>query len=120
MQRALDQLYLRVNRPGAAAGNDDDVAHRSAVAHCILKHDLVVPKNDGAPAYVPSASDIDEALSARTGLAMLFRHGDANRLPNECKKSLTSFSFVQNGFILPPELSNQVISCVIDPTDVAT
>ena len=34
------------------------------------------------------------------------------------KKSLSAFSFGNNGFLLAPEMSNQVLSCIVDPTDV--
>src|SRR5262249_54283895 len=34
------------------------------------------------------------------------------------KKSLPSFAFGTNSFILAPQISNQVLSCLVDPTDI--
>src|SRR6516165_5011984 len=51
-------------------------------------------------------------------LRNLFRHGDMSRLEVTEKKSLTSFSFGSSGFIMPPEMSSTVLSCLVDPTDV--
>jgi HK97 family phage major capsid protein len=48
----------------------------------------------------------------------LFRHGDQNRLPLEFRKSLTAFSLGANGVILAPQISDQVLSCLVDPSDV--
>src|SRR5262249_29450823 len=48
-----------------------------------------------------------------------WRHGDPNKCDNEIRKSLTSFSFGSNQFILPPQLATQVLSCLADETDVA-
>jgi len=39
-------------------------------------------------------------------------------LPLEFRKSLTAFSLGSNGFILAPQISDQVLSCLVDPTDV--
>src|SRR5262249_51202869 len=47
----------------------------------------------------------------------LFRHGNMDRLDHLEKKSLTAFSFGTNAFILAPEMSGVVLSCLVDPTD---
>src|SRR5262249_50250724 len=39
-------------------------------------------------------------------------------LDNTIRKSMTSFSFGTNQFILPPTLASQVLSCIVDPTDL--
>jgi hypothetical protein len=77
----------------------------------------MVPRNDGGgSAYVPGSAEIDEALIVRKAIGNLFRHGDPSRLDLMEKKSLTSFSFCSNAFILPPAMSDQVLSCVVDPS----
>src|SRR5262249_25713335 len=76
-------------------------------------------KNDGNAAdYTPSPSEIDEALLAKKAIRSLFRHGDQNRLPLEFRKSLTSLSFGSNAFILAPQMSDTVLSCLVDETDI--
>ena len=68
--------------------------------------------------YTPSPSEIDEALTARKAMRALWRHGDPSRLEPTEKKSLSSFAFGTNSFILAPQISNQVLSCLVDPADV--
>src|SRR5262245_23287311 len=119
LETSLNAVLLRTNRPGREPV-DDDVAERAdARGLCIIKHALTIPKNDGNTAeYTPSASEIDEALLAKKAIRSLFRHGDPNRLPLEFRKSLTSFSLGANSFILAPEMSNTVLSCLVDDTDL--
>jgi len=54
---------------------------------------------------------------ATTALDAFFRHGNIDRV--EHKKSLTSFSFGSNQFVLLPQMSDRVLSCLVDPTDIA-
>jgi len=42
-----------------------------------------------------------------------------DRLDNLQRKSLSSFAYGSNQFILPPQLSNRVLSCLTDLEDVA-
>jgi hypothetical protein len=69
---------------------------------------------------MPSPTDIDEAVTARTALTNLWRLADPNRLDQLQRKSLSSFSLGTNEILLPPVLSNQVLSCITDPTDIAS
>src|SRR5262245_8838857 len=119
LETSLNAVLLRTNRPGREPV-DDDVAERAdARGLCIIKHALTIPKNDGNTAeYSPGPSEIDEALLAKKAITSLFRHGDPNRLPLEFRKSLTSFSLGANSFILAPEMSNTVLSCLVDDTDL--
>jgi HK97 family phage major capsid protein len=93
---------------------------RDAIQYCHTKHEISVPKNDGrAPLYTPSSCEVDEAVLATKALRSLFRHGNVDRLDNLEKKSLTSFAFGSNQFVLPPQMSDRVLSCLVDPTDVS-
>jgi hypothetical protein len=67
----------------------------------------------------PSPSHVDEALAARRGLHALIRHGDMNKLDAFERKSLSAFSFGTNAFMMAPEMSNQVLSCLVDPSDLS-
>jgi HK97 family phage major capsid protein len=85
------------------------------------RHDLLVPKRDGPqPDYVPSGIEIDDAMLATKAIRSLLRHGDIERLPGEERKSLTAFSFGNSGWILPPQLADRVLSCLVDQTSVAS
>jgi len=57
---------------------------------------------------------------ARRALKNLFRHGDAARLDAIERKSLSSFNFGSNQFLLAPEMSSRVLSCLENQTDVAS
>jgi HK97 family phage major capsid protein len=120
--KSIDELYKITRRPSFGGSSDtiSDFVRKDATEYCQVKHDLATPKNDGVSAeYVPSPSEIDNALLARKALRGLFRHGNVDRLDNLEKKSLTSFAFGSNQFFLTPEMSGRVISCIHDPTDVA-
>jgi hypothetical protein len=108
-----------MQRPGGFGGNDvADLERKDAVEFCRIKHELATPKNDGlSPVYLPSSSEIEDATLATKALHSLFRHGNADRV--EHKKSLSSLTFRSNQFVLAPEMSNRVLSCLVDPTDVA-
>src|SRR5262249_5540529 len=87
---------------------DDIVAERKdAIGLCQTRRNLTVPKIDAGVRddHTPSSGEIDEALLHRKAIRSLFRHGDASRLDHLEKKSLSSFSFGQNGFLLAPEMS---------------
>jgi hypothetical protein len=58
-------------------------------------------------------------LLHRKALRNLIRYGDLARLDQLERKSLTSFSFGANSFILAPEMSSTVLSCLFDDTDLA-
>ena len=62
---------------------------------------------------------IEDGLRYRRGLRGLWRHGDPGKCDATERKSLTSFSFGSNSFILPPTLATQALSCIVDPTDVS-
>jgi hypothetical protein len=81
---------------------------------------LTVPKYRCwvADDYLPSNSEIDEALAARKALKSLFRNCDA-RLAHLQKKGLSSFGFGTKAFLLPPEMSTRALSCLISPPDVS-
>jgi len=55
IEKSVNELFKKVSRPGfSAERDDDDLARKDATQLCIIKHALVVPKNDGNTAeYVP-------------------------------------------------------------------
>jgi HK97 family phage major capsid protein len=85
---------------------------------CRTKHALDVPKIETAE-YNPPAAYVDEAIAARRGLRALIRHGDMNKLDAFERKSLSAFSLGTNQFMMAPEMSNQVLSCLVDPSDLS-
>jgi len=122
LAKSLDGVLVRLNRPGTERGaSDNEIEIRKQAADfCILRRNVTVPKSDGgANNYVPSPSEIDDAITARTALTNLWRLGDPNRLQGDQRKSLSSFMFGTNEFLLPPVMATQVLSCITDLTDVS-
>jgi HK97 family phage major capsid protein len=122
LETSVNDIWKRISRPGAEHVVDDDaaLARKSASELCRIRRSLTVPKLDIGVAddYAPSSSEIDEALAARKALKSLFRNGEA-RLDHLQKKSLSSFSFGTNAFLLPPEMSSRILSCLVSPTDIS-
>ena len=119
LEASINDILKRQQRPGGE-GHGESSERSNAIEFCILKHDIDVPKTDGTTSiYVPSQTAIDTAITATRAIRSLFRHGNLGRLDPTEKKSLTSFSFGSNQFFLPPQMSDRVLSCLADPTDVA-
>jgi hypothetical protein len=93
-------------------------AKDEAVEYCKARRALTTPKieADVSPDYQPTSTD--EAV--RRAPKNLFRVGDSARLGDPLQtKSLSSFAFGSNSFLLAPTLADRVVSCIHDPTDVA-
>ena len=71
-----------------------------------------MPKTDhGDPEYqrfAPTETDIEEAITARKAVKRLFKATSLENLSPIERKGLSSFSLGASGFILPPEISNEV------------
>jgi len=65
VEKSINELYLRTNRPGPDRGGVADIERKSAVEFCVLKHELDVPKADGQAPYTPSSAEVENA--ANTG-----------------------------------------------------
>lgn len=117
---SVNELFKKLHRPGAEGFSENADERKDATEYCVVKHDIQVPKVDGSqPIYVPSPQEIDTAPVARKALKSLLRHGNLDRIDNLEKKSLTSFSLGSNQFILAPQMSNRVLSCFVDQSDIA-
>src|SRR5215471_7755650 len=122
IEQSVNELYRNAHRPGAAWETKDEsnFERKEAIGLCRNRRALTVPKIDGGVSddYAPSSHEIDEALLCRKAMRALLRNGDAARLDPMFQKSLSAFSFGGTGYLLPPEMSNQVLRCIVDPTDI--
>src|SRR5262249_55334086 len=122
IEQSVNELYKTTQRPGAAWETKDEsnFERKEAIGLCRNRRALTVPKIDGGVSddYTPHASEIDEALVCRKAMKALMRYGDPARLDQTFQKSLSAFSFGGSGYLLPPEISNQVLRCIVDPTDI--
>jgi HK97 family phage major capsid protein len=123
IEKSINALYVKVNRPGSIQTTSDDEAleRKDAIGLCKTRRALTVPKIDAGVSdnYQPSSAEIDDGLLARRGIKNLWRHANPERLDQLERKSLSSFTLGTNAFILPPTLATQALSCIVDPTDMS-
>jgi len=67
---------------------------------------------------VASEDAITEAKAHLDAVGALMKTTDVGRLPDFQRKALSSFSFGANGFLLPVEMSDRILSCLTGPTDI--
>ena len=90
---------------------------KQATAYLQTRH--VIKSGSAAPAQFAPA-DINSAMLARKAFASFLRAGCSERemvLEPE-RKALSEFSMGGNGVLLPPEISDRMLSCLADPGDL--
>ena len=123
---ALDAL-LKSERFGSVAAGEakpDDEMQKSAVTYYKSIHDFHHKGDKGAPAFNPNAIDADkvkEYATVRSGFAKMIRSDAAAGMgfgftPEE-QKAISTISHGDRYF-LPTEISNQVIRCFTDESDI--
>ncbi|WP_454617539.1 phage major capsid protein [Bradyrhizobium cenepequi] len=121
LRRAVDNIILRISRPGSDHGEFSPDADRAAARALLeLKHHLHVTKRDPQQPFVCTEAQLDDAVAYTKAFGALLHTTDIGALAPEYRKALSSFAFGSNGFILPPEMSDRIISCIVDPTDVTS
>jgi len=118
LEAAIETLSKKVGRPGGPEFSDE-VNRKAALGLLELRHLARVPKRDAEHPFKPTEEQIAEAATAIKGVRGLLKTTDIGNLPEDCRKALTSFNLGSSGFILPPEMSSRVLSCLEDITDVA-
>jgi HK97 family phage major capsid protein len=122
LQRAVDTLSLRLNRPsaGALGGDFSPGAERAAARGLLeLKHMLRVPKADFAHPFRPSEDDLTEAeIACKAMRHVLKLSGGIEGLDGVERKALSSFMLGSSGWLLPPEWSQTILSCLEQKTDL--
>jgi hypothetical protein len=118
IEASVNELFRKTGRPRADGYRDDVVFERKVPPRCAALGTCLKCRRSRRPSTFNSAQ-IDEAIAARRGFKSLIRHRDMNKLDaHECK-SLSAFSFGTNHFPMAPEMSNQVLSCLADPSDLS-
>jgi HK97 family phage major capsid protein len=120
MQDSMNNLIRKMTRSGGPNTTDGAVDERKhAIDLLELKHQWKVPKQDPEHPFQPTEDQITEAITANKAVRALMHTTDVAMLSPEYRKSLSSFSMGASGFILPPEISNKILSCLVYPTDVS-
>src|SRR6516165_11141730 len=121
LEQSVNDLLLKMGRPGGgdfnAAGRD---ARESAIGLLEQKHCSVATKRDvSLPEQHFSEAQIDEAKLAIAGIRSLMHSTSIDQVPLDQRKALSAFSFGSQGFLLAPEISSQILSCLESVTDIA-
>ena len=122
--RTADQMIAKLHRAGGmqvgGAGEDFEAERKQALGLLELKQQFRSTKRDPAAEPLrPTEEQITEAATACKAIKAVMHSTDVTQLTPEQRKSLTSFNMGASGFILPPEMSNQILSCLVYPTDVS-
>jgi HK97 family phage major capsid protein len=122
LESTVNNVLKRLDRPsggnGFGAGLDE---RKSALDLLATKHAIINSKRDAAAPPEPnfSAEQVNEAQLAIRGLRSLMHTTHIDAVPLDQRKALSSFSFGSSGFLLPPEMSNTILSCLVLATNVA-
>jgi HK97 family phage major capsid protein len=121
LESAINIVSKKLNRPGVGAADVGALSLRESARGLLeLKHYARTPKAapDEQP-FCPSEAELEEAEHAVRGLRHLFKCTTIDQLPLIERKALTSFNMGASGFVLVPEMSARILSCLTDITDVA-
>jgi HK97 family phage major capsid protein len=122
LEDAMNQIMKRLGRPGSDPEDVDKAKLRKqAVGLLEYKHYDKFNKQQHVfeQPFKPTDEQIAEAEVAVKGMRALMHTTNIDSLPSEYRKALSAFTFGSQGFILAPELSNEILSCLIDINDIA-
>jgi HK97 family phage major capsid protein len=121
LESSVNDLLLKMGRPSGGGDGFGDVDERkSAVGLLEQRHYNRQTKHDGAIVELSfSNEEISEAMLANKAMHKLLHATSIDILRPDERKALSSFSFGSQGFLLAPEMSNQILSCLVDTTDLA-
>jgi HK97 family phage major capsid protein len=121
LENSVNELLLKMGRP-SGGGFDADVDERaSAVGLLEQRFYNRQTKHDGAICELGfSSEEISEAMLANKAMHKLLHATSIDILRPDERKALSSFSFGSQGFLLAPEMSQQILSCLVDATDIAS
>jgi HK97 family phage major capsid protein len=118
LQGAVERLSAKVGRPGGSIFDAGAQTLRESARGLLeAKFYSRVTKSSNEIKFNPSEDEIAEAETACLATKHLFK-ANFEQLPALEQKALSSFNMGASGFILQPEMSSRVLSCLVLPTDV--
>src|SRR5262249_278575 len=109
----------RAGRPSSGNGRGED-ERQSAIGLLEQKYFATTTKAD--PALPPPSFGEDQVAEAKLairGLKTLMHSTSIDQVPLDQRKALSAFSFGSTGFLLAPEQSSEILSCLEDVGDLA-
>jgi HK97 family phage major capsid protein len=120
LEASVNDLMRQMGRPRGGNGSPDVDERKSALEMLQQRHHYTQTKHDAMlPEPSFSEDQIAESKLAIRGLRTLMHSTSIDQVPLDQRKALSSFSFGSSGFILAPEMSNEILSCLEDITDIA-
>jgi len=118
-EEALNEISRKINRPGFGAADDDEKTIALQARGLLeIRHQLKVQKKSAEFVFNPSEQEVDDAKAAVAALKNLINSTSVDQLSERDRKALTAFNVGSNGFILSPQMSQQILSCLVDVSDI--
>jgi HK97 family phage major capsid protein len=120
LESSVNDLMRKHGRPSGGNGLGETDERAQAVEMLQQRHHYTQTKYDAMlPEPSFSEDQIAESKLAIRGLRTLMHSTSIDQVPLDQRKALSAFSFGSSGFILAPEMSNEILSCLEDITDIA-
>src|SRR5262249_2399638 len=120
LEHSVNDLLRKQGRPSGGNGLGDTDERAQAIGLLEQKRFSATTKMDPAlPVPSFSSEQIAEAQLAIRGLRSLMHSTSIDQVPLDQRKALSQFSLGSSGFLLAPEMSNEILSCLVDVTDIA-
>ena len=119
LEKSFNELAKRTGRP-TYGETSADAERASAIELLEQKSALRSPKSDlmADDSGSFSTQQIDEAATAIKAVRNLMKCTDFKQLPMEQQKALSAFNMGSFGFLMAPEMSQTILSCLEEPTDI--
>jgi HK97 family phage major capsid protein len=119
LENSVNDLLRRAGRPTGGNGFGETDERKSALELLEQKHFNATTKRDALlPEPSFSEEQIAEAKLAIRGIKTLMHSTSIDQLPLDQRKALSAFSFGSQGFMLAPEQSTEILSCLVDLPDI--
>ena len=119
LEETLNVLSKKINRPGSDNDSEPGDTRAQAIGLLEAKHYSKVTKQDPDHPFKYTEDQVTEAQFAIKALHSLMHSTHISNLPHDQQKALSSFNLGASGFILAPEMSATVLSCLVDDTDLS-
>src|SRR5262245_49977482 len=118
LENSINDLMKRAGRPSGGNGRDTD-ERAQAIEMLEQKFFATQTKRDvSLPAPSFSEEQIAESKLAIRGIRLLMHSTSIDQVPLDQRKALSACSFGAQCFILAPEMSSQILSCLIAVGDI--